>query len=244
MTFCLGCNVREGLVGLADTLITSGNECISARKVSVFEQPNFSMFLMTSGLRSVRDKSVTYFEELLENRAEPYDKLYKAVNDYAGVVRQVMEEDGDALGASGISFNLHALVGGQGASDKEHKLYMLYPQGNWVEIGEGAPYQIIGATAYGKPVLDRTLHYEDSIKLALKVGCLAFDSTRISASDVDFPLDVLLYKKDSFRFVQHRYEHDDLVEMTSWWQERLRESMAELPIGSFSSLLNKLDGGP
>ena len=91
MTFCLGCNVQEGLVGLADTLITSGNECISARKVSVFEQDGFAMFLMTSGLRSVRDKSITYFEDLLEQRKKPYDRLYKAVNDYAGLVRQVAD---------------------------------------------------------------------------------------------------------------------------------------------------------
>ena len=47
---------------------------------------------------------------------------------------------------------------------------MIYPQGNWVEIGQGTPYQIIGASGYGKPVLDRTLKYTDSIAFALKVG--------------------------------------------------------------------------
>ena len=121
---------------------------------------------------------------------------------------------------------------------------MLYPQGNWVEIGEGAPYQIIGATAYGKPVLDRTLHYQDSIRLALKVGCLAFDSTRISASDVDFPLDVLLYRKGSFRFVQRRYENEDLAEMTAWWQDRLRQDMAELPVEPLIDIFNELGDEP
>lgn len=242
MTFCLGCNVREGLVGLADTLITSGNECISARKVSVFEKEGFAMFLMTSGLRSVRDKSITYFEDILELREQPYDRLYKAVNDFSAQVRKVADEDSRALEESGLHFNIHALIGGQAAGDKVHKLYMLYPQGNWVEIGEGSPYQIIGATAYGKPVLDRTLKYEDSLKLALKVGCLAFDSTRISASDVDFPLDVLLYKKDSFRFIQHRYTYEDLYEVTAWWQDRLRQSMAELPQEWLNGLLDKLGG--
>ncbi len=28
MTFCLGIRVEEGLVGIADTLVTSGSECI------------------------------------------------------------------------------------------------------------------------------------------------------------------------------------------------------------------------
>ena len=37
MTFCLGINVQEGLIGIADTRITSGNECLTARKVSVYE---------------------------------------------------------------------------------------------------------------------------------------------------------------------------------------------------------------
>lgn len=244
MTFCLGCNVQEGLVGLADTLVTSGNECISARKVSVFEKDGFAMFLMTSGLRSVRDKSITYFEDIIENREKPYNRLYKAVNDFADQVRRVADEDSQALEQSGLHFNIHALIGGQAIGDKVHKLYMLYPPGNWVEIGEGSPYQIIGATAYGKPVLDRTLKYEDSLKLALKIGCLAFDSTRISASDVDFPLDVLLYQKNSFRFIQHRYSRNDLAEMTTWWQERLRQSMAELPMDWLNSLINELGEKP
>lgn len=244
MTFCLGCSVQEGLVGLADTLITSGNECISARKVSVFERDGLAMFLMTSGLRSVRDKSIIYFEDLLEQRDKPYDRLYKAVNDFAKQIRRVADEDGKALQESGLQFNIHALLGGQASGDKEHKLYMMYPQGNWVEIGEGSPYQIIGATAYGKPVMDRTLKYEDSLKLALKVGCLAFDSTRISASDVDFPLDVLLYRKDSYRFIQRRYEHEDLAEMTSWWQDRLRQSVADLPVNWLSGILDEFGDTP
>jgi len=35
---------------------------------------------MTSGLRSVRDKVICYFEELLEE-TESFDKVYQAVNE-------------------------------------------------------------------------------------------------------------------------------------------------------------------
>ena len=35
MTFCLGMKVSQGLVGIADTRITSGTECITSRKVTV-----------------------------------------------------------------------------------------------------------------------------------------------------------------------------------------------------------------
>ena len=38
MTFCLAMKVQDGLVGIADTRVTSGSECITARKVNVFQQ--------------------------------------------------------------------------------------------------------------------------------------------------------------------------------------------------------------
>jgi putative proteasome-type protease len=128
-----------------------------------------------------------------------------------------------------LAFNIHALIGGQLENDREHRLYMIYPEGNWVEVGRGTPYHIIGASGYGKPVLDRTLTYEDTMAFALTVGCLAFDSTRISASDVDFPLDVVLYRRDSHELVEHRYQKDDLLATSEWWQDRLRKSVREMP---------------
>lgn len=229
MTFCLGVKVSEGLVGIADTRITSGSECITARKVSVHERPHGALFLMTSGLRSVRDKVCTYFEDVFESSDTEFDRLYKAVNALAQQVRRVAEEDKAALETSSLSFNFHALIGGQMEHDREPKLYLLYPQANWVEIGPGTPYCIIGETGYGKPILDRTLKYNDSMQYALKVGCLAFDSTRISAANVDFPLDVVIYKPGTFKLVEHRYEKQDLVDISNWWQERLRESVRLLP---------------
>jgi putative proteasome-type protease len=183
---------------------------------------------MTSGLRSVRDKSLTYFDEAMEKHGRGFDRLFKALNCYAAQVRRVSEEDGKALEEAGLHFNIHVLMGGQFSGDKEHKLYLLYPQGNWVEVGEGTPYQIIGAAAYGKPVLDRTLKHGDSIPFALKVGSLAFDSTRISAADVDFPVDVVMYRKGSFRMVEKRFSKQDMQENADWWQTRLRDSVNQL----------------
>ena len=37
MTFCLGIKVAQGLVGIADTRITTGTQRITARKVSIHE---------------------------------------------------------------------------------------------------------------------------------------------------------------------------------------------------------------
>lgn len=240
MTFCLGMKVHDGLVGIADTRVTTGSECITAQKVSVHRHGSHSLFLMTSGLRSVRDKALTYFEEVLDEHGSSYDRLFKAVNALGEQLRRVAREDKEALAESGFSFDFHALVGGQFERDKEHKLYLVYPQANWVEIGRGTPYQIIGAPGYGKPVLDRTLKYPDSIQFALKVGCLAFDSTRISAANVDFPIDVLVYKRDSFHVVQQLFEKNDLADLSGWWQERLRQSVQDLRCEWADPLLSRL----
>ena len=122
MTFCLGMKVEEGLVGIADPRITTGTQRITARKVSIHEYGAHPIFVMTSGLRSVRDKALTYFEEVMEENEEPFDKLYKAVNSIARQIRRVAKEDKKALAEAGLRFNLHALVGGQLARDEEHKL--------------------------------------------------------------------------------------------------------------------------
>ena len=244
MTFCLAAKVQDGLVGIADTRLTSGSECITARKVSVHTHGQHSLFLMTSGLRSVRDKVVTYFEDVLESGDIEVDRLYKAVNALAQQVRLVAAEDKEALEASNLNFNLHALIGGQMEHDREHKLYMMYPQANWVEVGPGTPYSIIGETGYGKPILDRTLKYSDSMQFALKVGCLAFDSTRISAANVDFPIDVVVYKRDSFEMIEHRFEKNDLIDISNWWQERLRESVRLLPSHWINAVFPDSDRSP
>jgi putative proteasome-type protease len=233
--------VHDGIVGIADTRVTSGSECITARKVSIYQGDGWSMFMMTAGLRSVRDKAITYFDEIMENSDQPPEpRLFKMANLFARQIRRVAEEDQESLEKSSLQFNIHALVGGQLADDSEHKLYMIYPQGNWVEIGEGTPYHIIGASGYGKPVLDRTLKYDDSLQFALKVGTLAFDSTRISAADVDFPVDIVLYVKNSYKMISQRFEKNDLMENSDLWQERLRKSVRELSLDWAQSLLDRL----
>lgn len=229
MTFCMAMKTQEGLVGIADTQVTTGVERITARKISIFERKNHSMFVMTSGLRSVRDKAMTYFNEVIEEQDAGFHKLYHSVNAFAQQVRRVASEDKAALAESGLAFDLTCLIGGQLEKDKEHKLYLLYPEGNWTEAPQGTPYYMIGESAYGKPLLDRAFHYDTDMETALKIGILAFDATRKAATDVDYPIDVAWYLKSSFSIHSHRYERDDLAEMAKWWQQRIRKSIQELP---------------
>jgi len=241
MTFCISIKTKDGLVGIADTRITTGSERITARKITLYQHEKHSMFLMTSGLRAARDKALTYFAEIVESEDHTFDRLYKAVNAFGNQIRRVSEEDSKWLENSGLDVNINALVGGQFENDDEHKLYMIYPQGNWVEVSRGSPYFVIGEGRYGKPLLDRVLTYESSMSDAVKSGYLAFDATRASASDVDFPLDVVLYRRDTYRMVEHRYEASDLRELTKWWQKHILEAFREAPDDWVRVVLEQLD---
>jgi len=245
MTFCIAMKIEDGIVAIADSRITSGTEQTLARKVTVHQKPSHSLFLMTSGLRSVRDKALTYFEEKIEEEGSKFDKMYKAVNHFTEQIRIVAEEDKPALEESGLSFNLHCIIGGQLEKDDEHKLFLVYPQGNWIEVTMETPYQIIGERGYGKPIMDLGLNFHSSPITALKVGFLAFDATRRSATDVGFPIDVVHYRKDSFKIVEYQYERSELEEVCAWWKERLRQSLEELPANWTNNLLapfNKISG--
>jgi putative proteasome-type protease len=242
MTFCLGINVEQGLVGIADTRVLSGNECLMARKTASYQGPGFAFFVMSSGLRSLRDKILLHFEEAFAKDSAGRDRLYKVVNLYSSQVRRVAEEDRAALERAELAFNSHALIGGQMAGDSTHRLFLVYPEGNWVEIGPDTPYQIIGASGFGKPILERSVRAADSMLYAFKVGLLAFDATRLCAADVGFPVDVLLYSRGSFELVEHRYDVDDLREISNWWQDRMRRSVQDLPSEWVEAAFSRLTG--
>lgn len=239
MTYCLGIKVKEGLVAIADTRITSGTDTTVKKKITIEQKDGFSLFIMTSGLRSTRDKSVVYFKELLETTE--YNKLYKAVNAFGEQVKRVAKEDRESLEKAGFNFDLHSIIGGQLKDDNEHKLFLLYPEGNWVELGQGAPFIIIGNSGHGKPILNRTLNENSSLKLALKVGFLSFDSTRVSSNNVDFPIDVAIYKKDSFHIIEQRYEKKDLEIISTQWAEELKTALEHISEEWMDTTFNKLD---
>jgi putative proteasome-type protease len=239
MTYCLGIKVKEGLLAIADTRITSGTDTTIKKKITIEQKNKFSLFIMTSGLRSVRDKALVYFNELLDTNE--YNKLYKAVNAFGEQVKRVANEDKASLEKAGFKFDLNTIIGGQLADDDEHKLFLLYPEGNWVELGQGAPYVIIGNSGHGKAILNRILDENSSLKLSLKTGFLSFDSTRVSSNNVDFPIDVALYRKDSFHIIEKRYEKKDLEYISTQWAEELKTALDNISEGWMDEAFDNLD---
>jgi putative proteasome-type protease len=224
MTFCLGMKCAEGLLAIADTRITSGTELSTARKISIHQYEQHSMFILTSGLRSLRDKAIIYFEERLRSEVG-LDRMYKAANALAAEIRRVRAEDREYLMDGGLYFDLHCIFGGQLAGDGEAHMYLIYPEGNWVEVRSGTPYVIIGESRYGKPILDRVWSYSGGLPEALKVGLLAFDATRTSASDVDYPVDVVTYVPGTFTMREQRFSGADLQPLRDYWQNAIRAAV-------------------
>jgi putative proteasome-type protease len=228
MTYCLGIKVKDGLIGIADTRITAGTTTTAKKKVLVLQHHNASIFIMTSGLRSVRDKAVHYFQELIQNGIN-YNRMYKAVNAFGEQIKRVALEDQQSLLNAGYKFNLNAIVGGQLKDDEEHKLFLLYTEGNWVELDEGSPFAIIGNSGQGKAILNRIINPSSTMRQALKAGYLSFDSVRVSSNDVDFPIDIVGYENNSFHITENRYEQKDLQQISVDWNEKLKQYLDEMP---------------
>lgn len=229
MTFCIGVRVQEGLIALADTQIVRGEQISSKAKLSQFKQGEHSAFLMTSGLRSVRDKTVMRLEDRLAD-ATPYSRVHQLASAFGNELKSVREEDEQALKAGGLSFNLHAILGGQFGRDAEPVLFQVFPEGNWVDATPDSPYFIIGRTSYGKPILDRLLRYDTPLDQALALAYLAFDATRASVVDVDFPIDVVVLRTGSPALHRSRFTAAELGRAHDWWHAQLQSALNAFPM--------------
>lgn len=245
MTYCLGISVEQGLVCLADGRITSGRQVTSARKVSLHGNDDARFCVMTSGLRSVRDKTLSYLDRaLIKGRSKAVGSMLEAVEVFAKCLRRVAREDRTALRDSKLSFDLHAIIAGQLSDDAEPGVFLVYPEGNWIAVDRRTPYLSIGATAYGKPILDRALRHDTSMSTALKLAYLSFDSSRTSCADVGYPIDMLVYLVADRRWREVHYDYDDLRDQRVWWNEHITRLADDMPDGPWvEALLGPPDSG-
>ena len=239
MTFCVGIKVREGLIALGDTRIVKGDEHITKSKLSFSSDGSSQWWLMTSGLRSIRDKAIVYFEKQACNEMPPPANLFELANIFGQQLRRVRSEDGASLASSNFSFNLHAVLGGQLEQDPCPKMFYIYPEGNWIESSEDSPYFIIGRTHYAKPILDQLLTFASPIRYAMALAFLAFDATRASVTDVDFPVDIILSNTESRQATFRRFQEDELSQVSQWWNHELATALDRFPFLCFDPLFQE-----
>lgn len=249
MTYCVAIKVSEGIVVLADGRLTSGTQVTVGRKVTLHGEQN-RFFIATSGLRSLRDKTLAYLDrEMAALETDNFPTMLDAVEAFSQQMRSVARSDQEFLEDSNLKFNIHALVGGKLSEDEEPHVYLVYPEGNWIEVEERTPYLVIGETPYGKPVLDRALDYDTTLSTALKLAYLSFDSTRASASDVGFPIDLITFSNVDQKWREAHYIDDDVRAQRHWWNDNITQLAREMPDGPWvedllSAPLWLVDGEP
>lgn len=238
MTYCVAIRTREGLIALADGRITAGSQVTVARKLTMHGPERARFFIMTSGLRSVRDKTLAYMNRFCdEERKDGFTRLTDAAETFARFLRKVKEEDQETLEKSSLHFNLHTLMGGQLPDDPHPTVFLIYPEGNWVEVDERTPYLTIGETGYGKPILDRALSFNTDLRTALKVAYLSFDSTRYSSANVGYPIDMITFNARERVWRETAYEMDELIAQRQWWNENITRLVREMPDGPWAEPL-------
>jgi putative proteasome-type protease len=237
MTFCVGIKVKRGLIALADTEITKGDERLNKSKMWMKGDQTGFWWIMTSGLRSIRDKALIYLEEHSAGQIHPYARLYEVANAFGQQLRRVREEDGASLAQSNLSFNLHAILGGKLPNDTEPTMFYIYPEGNWIEASQDSPYFVVGRTPYAKPILDRMLSIDLDLHQALVVAFLAFDATHASVTDVGFPIDIIMHDAQTGEVLQSRFEAMELQSAADWWQDHLVHSLSMFPTDYFKKLI-------
>ncbi|MEO6388640.1 MAG: peptidase, partial [Croceibacterium sp.] len=116
------------------------------------------------------------------------------------------------------------------------RLFLIYPEGNFIEASFDTPFFQIGETKYGRPILirgyDRAMSFEDAAKLMM----VSFDSTLKANLSVGLPLDLLVVERDGFEALhERRIEHDDpyFDAISSSWSDALRNAFHSLPDYTF-----------
>ncbi len=106
-------------------------------------------------------------------------------------------------------FRASLIVGGQ-IRGAEPRLFLIYPEGNFIEAGEDNPFFQIGETKYGRPIIVRSYDPAMSFEDAVKLLCVSFDSTIRANAGVDLPIDLKVHERDDFTAVrERRFERND-----------------------------------
>ena len=129
------------------------------------------------------------------------------------------------------SFDATIILGGQ-IKGGEPRIFLIYPQGNFIEVSQDNPFFQIGETKYGKPILVRGYDYEMGFSDAVKLMLLSFDSTIKANLSVGFPLDLHIYKANSFKEAEIiRIESDNKYysKISNGWSKALKSAFDSMP---------------
>ncbi len=149
----------------------------------------------------------------------------------ADTLREVIKGLRDGGQRAETSFEATLILGGQIAGNPP-RLFLIYPQGNFIEAGEDTPFFQIGEIKYGRPILVRAYDPDITFAEALKLLLVSFDSTLKANLSVGAPLDYFCYKTDSLE-KKHvgRVEADnpEFQAISTQWGNALKQALDTLP---------------
>ncbi|ARE83526.1 Proteasome subunit [Roseovarius sp. EC-HK134] len=239
MTYCVGLCLDRGIVFMSDTRTNAGLDNISTfRKLHTWQLPGErAMVLLTAGNLATTQAVVS----LLEERTKAHDErdptilsvpsMFQAARLVAGTLRDVIETHASTGQRADSTFNATMILGGQ-IKGGPPRLFLIYPEGNFIEASRETPFFQIGETKYGRPILVRA--YEPSMRFAdaMKLLLVSFDSTIKANLSVGLPLDMCIYEADSMRLPSiHRIEADDpyFRTISDGWGDALKLAFESLP---------------
>lgn len=242
MTYCVGLKLDRGLVFMSDTRTNAGVDSISTfRKMYVWEEPGERVIvLLAAGNLATTQAVVSLLDERAKAPAERSPSLLETPSMFrtAQLVGDIVKEtivSATPAGQNADSFGASFVLGGQ-IRGTEPRLFMIYPEGNFIEASDDTPFFQIGETKYGKPILVRAFEPDMSFEETAKLLMVSFDSTLKSNLSVGLPLDLLFYERDSFKVgLRKRITADDSYykSVSDGWSQALRTAFKSLP--DFSS---------
>jgi putative proteasome-type protease len=239
MTYCVGLKIDRGLVFMSDTRTNAGIDSISTfRKMHVWEKPGERVVvLMSAGNLATTQAVVSLLDERMKAARDRMPTLMAAPSMFqtarivGNTVKEVIASSTPAGERADSYFNASFILGGQ-IRGSEPRLFMIYPEGNFIESTDDTPFFQVGETKYGKPIIvrayDRSMSFAETVKLLM----VSFDSTLKSNLSVGLPLDLLFYEKDTFKVaLKKRIGQDDPYYRTvsDGWSNALKLAFKSLP---------------
>ncbi|WP_127901496.1 peptidase [Solirhodobacter olei] len=241
MTYCVGLLLDRGMVLLSDTRTNAGLDNISTyRKMFVFEAPGDRVItILTAGSLSVTQTTIARLHDAIDDpEATPDTSILKAetmlkVADIVGrTLAETRLEIDEKLAAAQAGASASMIVAGQ-RKGGGMRMFLIYPEGNYIEATEDTPFLQIGEHKYGKPILDRVVTMETSLEDAQKAVLLSMDSTLRSNLSVGMPLDLLVIEKDALKVsTRRRIEPGDagFAAMSQAWSQALRDAFGQIRV--------------
>lgn len=237
MTYCVAMALDEGLLFASDSRTNAGVDNVSTfSKMSVFEQPGDRVIvLLNSGNLATTQAVVSTLRQAahgerpnLFSAATMFDAASLVGDAVRGVIRH---QAADQLEQGSVDFGCNFLVGGQIAGEGP-RLFMVYPEGNFIESSPDTNYFQIGESKYGKPIIDRVVRPETRFDEAIKCALVSFDSTIKSNLSVGLPIDLAIVRRDALRVgLRQRIGVDDayFAMLRTEWGRGLRKVFNDLP---------------